>query len=72
MSLVSVLTTTTAMIPTLFSMLLAIDGVDVNVSNKTGQTPLYVAVQQENREIVERLLQHKSVSINQPSTVNVT
>ena len=60
------------MIPTLFSMLLAIDGVDVNVSNKTGQTPLYVAVQQENREIVERLLQHKSVSINQPSTVNVT
>ena len=53
-------------------MLLDIDGLDVNVANKNGQTPLYVAVQQENIEIVQRLLQQKSLSVNMPSTVNAT
>ena len=56
---------------TMIRMLLDIDGLDVNVPNKHGQTPLYVAVQQESIEIVQRLLQQKSLSINLPSMVNV-
>ena len=44
--------------------LIQLDGIDVNIQNKSEESPLHIAAQQNNMKIVLVLLNHKSIDVN--------